>query len=110
MEALALQTGAPTVRWEYNTSCISVVESKWLLLGSLKNVHIPVCFLQQQIYNGIFLPKYEKYSVMLVDMCTKPCSGPIISQSTKYMTGLRLYLTSDTEYHQLVRLHEFVVD
>ena len=28
MEALALHTGAPTVHWEYNTSYISVVESK----------------------------------------------------------------------------------
>ena len=28
MKALALHTGAPTVHWEYNTSCISVVEAK----------------------------------------------------------------------------------
>ena len=28
MEALALHTGAPTVHWEDNTSCISVVEAK----------------------------------------------------------------------------------
>ena len=28
MEALALYTGAPTVHWEYNTSCVSFVEAK----------------------------------------------------------------------------------
>ena len=42
------------------------------------------------------------------DMCTKPCSGPIISQS-KWMTGLRFYPNSDTEHYQFMRLHEFIV-
>ena len=46
--------------------------------------------------NVIFDTKYEKYSVMPVDMCTRTCSGPIISQSNKCMTGLKLYRTSDT--------------
>ena len=28
MEALAVHTGAPTLHWDNNTSCISVVEAK----------------------------------------------------------------------------------
>ena len=32
MENLALQTGAPTVHWEDNTGCVSIVEAKKLLL------------------------------------------------------------------------------
>ena len=47
---------------------------------------------------------------MLEDMCTKTCSGPIISQSTKWMTGLRFYPTSDTEHYQLMRLYDFFVN
>ena len=82
MEALALHTGAPTVNWEDNTSFISVVEAK-RVTPIVKNIHIPVCFIQEQSGNCLFLPKYEKSSVMLADMCTKPCSGPIISRSTK---------------------------
>ena len=82
MEALALYTGAPTVHWEDNTSCISVVEAK-RVTPQVKHIDIPVCFLQEQFDNGLFLPKYENSSVMTADMCTKPCSGPIISRSTK---------------------------
>ena len=82
MEALALHTGAPKVNLEDNTSCISVVEAK-IVTSRVKHIDIPVCFLQEQSNNGIFLPKYEKSSVMLADMCTKPCSGPIFSQSTQ---------------------------
>ena len=82
MEALALHTGAPTVNWEDNTSFISVVEAK-RVTPIVKNIYIKVCFLQEKFANGIFLPKYENSSVMPVDMCTKPCSGPIISRSTK---------------------------
>ena len=89
MEALALYTGTPTVHWEDNTSCISVVEDK-IVTPRVKHIDIPVCFLQEQFENGIFLPKYENSSVMPEDMCTKPYSGPIISRSTKCMTGLRL--------------------
>ena len=40
-------------------------------------------------------------------MCTKPCSSPIVSCSTKCMTEFRLYETSDTENYQLVRLNDF---
>ena len=98
MEALALHTGAPTVHWEDNTSFISVVEAK-RVTTRVKHIDIPVYFLQEQFENGIFIPKYEKSSVMPVDMCTKPCSGPIISQSTKWMTGFRLYPTSETEHY-----------
>ena len=47
---------------------------------------------------------------MPADMCTKPYSGPIISWINKWMTGFRLYPTSDTEHYQLMKLHEFIVD
>ena len=95
MEYLALQTGAPRVNWEDNTSCISVVEAK-IVTPRVKHIDIPVCFLQQQFDNGLFLPKYEKSSVMPADMYTKPCSGPIISWGTKFITGFRFYPTSET--------------
>ena len=61
------------------------------LLLEFKNIDIPVCFLQEQFDIGLFLPKYEKSSFMPVDMCNKPRSGPIISRSTKCMTGFRSY-------------------
>ena len=76
-------------------NCISVVESK-TVTPRVKHIDIPVCFLQDQFDIGIFITKYDKSSVMPEDMCTKPCSDPIISRSTKWMTGLRLYPTSDT--------------
>ena len=94
-EALALHTGAPTVHWEDNTSCISVVEYR-RVTPRVKQIDITVCFLQEQFDNGLFLQKYEKSSVMPADMCTKPCSGPIIIWSTKWMTGFRFYPTSET--------------
>ena len=108
MEALALYTGAPTVHWEYNTSCIYVVEAK-IVTPRVKHIDIPVCFILEQFDNGLFLPKYENSSVIPADMCTKPCSGPIISRSTKCITGFRFYPTSETEYYQFMRLHEFIV-
>ena len=108
MEALALHTGAHTVHWEDNKSCISVVKYK-IVTHIVKHIDIPVYFLQEQFDNGLFLPKYEKFSVMLADMCTKPCSGPIISRSTKWMTGFRFYPTSDTEHYQFRILYEFIV-
>ena len=86
MEALSLHTVAPIVHWEENTSCISVVGSE-RVTPRFKHIDIPVYFLQEKFDNGLFLPKYEKYSVMPADMCTKPCSGPIIIRSTKWMTG-----------------------
>ena len=108
MEAFALYTGATTVHWEDNTSCISVVESK-IVTPRVKYIDIPVCFLQEQFDNGLFLPKYENSSVMPADICTKPCPIPIISRSTKCMTRFRFYPTSDTDHYQFMRLHEFIV-
>ena len=78
MEALALHTGAPTVHWEDNTSCIYVVEAK-IVTPIVKHIGIIVCFLQEQFDNGLFITKDEKSSIIPADMCTKPCSGPIIS-------------------------------
>ena len=66
-------------------------------------------FSNRTIDNGHFVPKYDKSSVMSADICTKPCLGPIIIQSTKWTTGLRLYPTSDTEHYQLMISHESVV-
>ena len=109
MESLALHTGAPAVHWEENTSCISVVEYKGVTTR-VKHINIPVCFLQHQFDNGFFIPKYEKSSVMPEDICTKLCSGPIISRSTKWMTGFRFYPTSETEHYQFMRLHKFIVN
>ena len=77
MEALAPHTVAPKVHLEDNTSCLYAVEGK---RGTprAKHIEIPVCFLPEQYENGIFVPKYDKSNIML-DICTKPCSGPIIS-------------------------------
>ena len=108
MEALALHTGAPTVHWKDNKSCISVVEYK-RVNPTVEHIDIPVCFLQEQFENGLFLPKYEKSSVMPADMYTKPCSGPIIIRSNKWVTGFRFYPTSETEHYQFMILHEFIV-
>ena len=63
MEYLALQRGEPTVHREDTTSCIYVVEAK-IVIPSAKHIDIPVYFLQEQFDNGLFLPKYEKSSVM----------------------------------------------
>ena len=104
MEALALYTGAPTVHWEDNKSCISVVGDT-IVTPRVKYIDMPVYFLQEKFYNGIFLPKYEKYSVMPEDICTKLCSGPIIIRSTKWMNGFRFYPTSETEHYQFMRLY-----
>ena len=62
----------------------------------VKKFDIPVYFLQEQFDNSIFVPKYDKSSVMPEDMCTKPCPGSINCRSTKCVTGLRLYPTRDT--------------
>ena len=82
MEALALHTGEPTVHREDNTSCIPVVEAN-IVTPIVKHIYIPVCFLQDQFDHCLFISKYDNYSVLPSDMCTKPCSGPIISRSTK---------------------------
>ena len=91
-----------------NTSCISIVEDKIVNTG-VKHIGIPVYFLQEQFENGIFVPKYEKFSVMPEDMRTKPCLGAIISRINKWMNGFRFYPTSVTEHYKLMILHEFVV-
>ena len=109
MEALALHTGAPTVHWEDNTSCISSVEAK-IFTPRVKHIDIPVFFLQEKFDNGLFIQKYDKSSVMPEDMCTKPCSGTITSRITKWMTGFRLYPTSDTEHYQFMILQKFIVN
>ena len=45
MEALELHTGAPTVYWEDNTSCISIVEYK-RVATRVKQINITVYFFQ----------------------------------------------------------------
>ena len=52
MEAFALHTGAPTVYWYDNTSCISGVGAKGVTTR-VKHIDITVCFLQLQFDNGI---------------------------------------------------------
>ena len=108
MEALAFHTGEPTVHWEDRTSYISFVEAK-IVTTRVKHIDIPVCFLQEQFDDSLFLPKYESSIVMMADICTKLCSGPIIICSTKWITGFRFYTTSETEHYQFMRLHEFIV-
>ena len=80
MEALELQTGTSTVHWEENTSFISAVEAK-IVTPRVKHIDITVCFLQEKIDNGLFIPKHNKYSIITEDMRTKPWSGPIIGRS-----------------------------
>ena len=95
MEDLSLHTDAHTVHWEDKISCISDVGAK---IGTprVKHIDIPVWFIQEQFYNGLFIRTYEKYSVMPAYMCTKLCSDPISSQSNKCMTEFRFYITRDT--------------
>ena len=51
MDDLALHTGAPSVHWEDNKSCISVVEDK-IVTPRVKHIDITDCFLQEQFDNG----------------------------------------------------------
>ena len=95
MESLALHTGASIVNLEDNTSFISIFEAK-IVTPRVKHIDNYICFLQEQFDNGLFIQKCDNYSVMPSDVCTKPCSGPIISWSTKGMTVFILYPTSDT--------------
>ena len=90
-------------------SCISFVEDKIVTPG-VKHMKIYVCFLSEQFDNVLFVTKYEKSSVMPSYMCTKPCSGLIISQSNKRTNGSRLYPISDTEHYQRMRLQNFDVN
>ena len=75
--------------------CIYVVVSK-IVTPRVKHIEITVYLIQEQFDNGIFVPKYEKSSVIPEDMCTKSYSGTTISWITKWMTGFRLYPTIDT--------------
>ena len=84
----------------------SVVEAK-KVTPRFRQIDIPVCFIQEQFVNGLFVPNYEKSSVMSEDISTKPYSGLIISFSTKWMARFRFYPSNDTKHHQLIKLHEF---
>ena len=95
MEAVSLHTGTPKVHWEDNTTCNSFVEAT-RVTNIVKHIYITVCLIKEQNHNGIFVPKYENYSGMPEYMCTKPCSCPIISSSTKWITGFIFYPTIDT--------------
>ena len=57
IEALSLHTGAPTLHWEDNTSCIYVVEAK-RVTPIVKHIYIPVYFLLKTFENDHFVPKY----------------------------------------------------
>ena len=90
---------------EDNSLFISVVAAK-RVTPIVKHVDITVCSLQEQFENGLFIPKYEKSSVIPAYICTKPYSGPIISRITKWTTELILYPTSDTKHYQLMGIHD----
>ena len=109
MESLAFKNGAPPVYWKENSNSISIVEAK-IFPTRFKKIGTTVCFLQERFYNGLFLPKYEKSSVMTADMCTRPWSGQIISHGPKCMTGFRFYPTSDTEHYVFMKLQKIIVN
>ena len=67
METLALHTIEPTVYWEYNTRCISVVEAK-RVTPIVKQIDIPVCFLQEQ-YTMVFLFQNMRSLVSCRQIC-----------------------------------------
>ena len=64
METLALHTSEQSVHLEEKNSCIYVVEVK-RVTPRVKHIDIFICFLQEQFENGIFVTKYEKYSIIL---------------------------------------------
>ena len=82
MDFLVIENGELTLYWENNTSYISVFAAK-RVTPRVKNIDIPVCFLQKQYGNGIFIPVYEKYVIVVSSMSKKLCLGPIISHITK---------------------------
>ena len=95
MEASELHTGVPTINLEKNQFIFMLLKLKYLLL-ELNTVKF-MSILYYNNFTMVFLLKiYDKYSVMPSYMCTKPCSGPIFSRSTKWMTEFRFYSTSDT--------------
>ena len=108
MEALSLHTWAQSVHRKKNESYIDVVEYK-IVTPRLKHIDLLVFFLQEQLDNGIFVPKYERSSVMPAYMCTKPCLGLVISRITRLITGLSFYQSSYTKHHLLMKLHEIYV-
>ena len=67
MEALALHTGAPTVYWDDNTSCISGVGAKGVTTR-VKHIDITVCFLQLQFDNGILFQNMRSL-VLCLQIC-----------------------------------------
>ena len=71
-----------------------LLKLKYLLL-ELDTLTLMSVFLQEKLENVLFIPKYDKYSVMPADMCTKLCSYSIISGRTKWMTGFIFYPTID---------------
>ena len=75
------------------------------LLLELNTLTFMSVFYKNNLTMVSLLEKYEKSSVIPEDMCTKPCSGPIISQSTKGITVFGFYLNSDTKHYQIMISH-----
>ena len=59
-------------------------------------MYIPVWFLQERFGCDLFVSKYDNPSIILERMCTKLCQGPFIIRSTKWVTVIYFYPTSDT--------------
>ena len=87
MESLDLHIGEPNIHWEDNNSVISVVGSN-IVTPMAKHINVPVCFIQEQCENVLFIPKYDQSATISDDKCTRPCSGPIINIINIWMTGL----------------------
>ena len=64
MESLFLHTVSPTVHWEDNTSFISLVKSN-IVTPIIKHINIPVCFLQDQYYNVLYITNYDKFDIII---------------------------------------------
>ena len=71
-----------------------------------KHIYISVCLLRDQFDNGVFVTKYDNYSVISADMFTKTCLGLTISRGNTWVAYFHFYLSSDTENYQLMKLHE----
>ena len=69
MEALALHTGAPIVHWEYNTSCISVVESKRVTPIVKKIVFLSV------LYNNTLTMVFLLQNMRILVSCRQICAS-----------------------------------
>ena len=104
MKSLGIHTGASTVHQEDTKSFIYVVEDK-KFTPRVNTLTVMSDFYKKILTNGLVIPKYDNPNVMPAYMCTKTCSGPIISRSTKWMTRFRFYPTRDAEHHELMRLH-----